>query len=79
MHDIIELNTYKQTDRLSLSRLSIDQIKVSIDDTIGISINTLDEPSTNYSIRISINVVGQALSRRLNVLIKLHISAFALV
>ena len=77
MHDIIELNTYKQTIRLSLSR--VVYWSVSIDDSIGISIDTLVEPSTDYSIKISMDAFGQALAGRLNVLTKLTISVLALL
>ena len=55
MHDTIELNTYKQIIRLSLSRFVYGP--VSIDDSIGISIDTLIEPSTDYPIEISIDVI----------------------
>ena len=66
MHDIIELNTYKQTIRLSLSRFVY--WPVSIDYSIGISIDTLVETSTDYSVRISIDAHGQALIHVLNML-----------
>ncbi|KAF3539296.1 hypothetical protein F2Q69_00021742 [Brassica cretica] len=52
---------------------------VSIDDSIGISIDTLVELSTNYSIGILIDAFGQALMRGLNVLTKLPRSALALL
>jgi len=48
---------------------------VSIDYSIGISIDTLVETSTDYSIGISIDALGQALMRRLNMLAKLPRSA----
>ena len=51
MHDNVELNTYKRTTRLSLSRFVY--WPVSIDDSIWISIDTLFEMSTYYSIWIS--------------------------
>ena len=50
---------------------------MSIDDSIGISIDTLVEPSTYYSIGISIDAFGQVLTRGLNVLTKLPRSALA--
>ena len=52
---------------------------MSIDDSIGISIDTLSETSTDYSIRISIDAFGQALMRGLNVLAKLTRSVVALL
>ena len=52
---------------------------MSVDDSIGISIDTLVEPSTDYLIRISIDAFGQALTRGLNVLTKLLRSALALL
>ena len=52
---------------------------MSIDDSIGISIDTLYETSTDYSIGISIDVLGQALMRGLNVLTKLTRSALDLL
>ena len=61
MHDIIELNTYNKPIDSRFLGLSIDQLKVSIDDSIGISIDTLVEPSTDYSIGISIDAFSQAL------------------
>ncbi|KAF3572273.1 hypothetical protein F2Q69_00058936 [Brassica cretica] len=45
----------------------------------GISIDKLVEPSTDYSIGISINAFGHALMRGLNVLTKLPRSALALL
>ena len=77
MNIIIELNTYKQTISLSLSRFVYSP--VSIDDSIGISIYTLVETSTDYSIGISIDTFGQALGCGLNVLTKLPRSALALL
>ena len=77
MHYIIELNTYKQTIRLSLSRFVY--WPVSINDSIGISIDTLVETSTDYSIGISIDAFGQVLTRGLNLLTKLPRSALALL
>ncbi|WZZ60397.1 hypothetical protein YC2023_060504 [Brassica napus] len=50
---------------------------MSIDYSIGISINILVETSTDYSIGISIDALGQALMRGLNMLIKLPTSAIA--
>ena len=44
---------------------------MSIDYSIGISIDTLVETSTDYSIGISIDALGQALMRGLNMLTKL--------
>ena len=52
---------------------------MSIDDSIGILIDTLVETSTDYSIRISIDAFGQALMRGLNVLTKLPRSALTLL
>ena len=52
---------------------------MSIDDFIGISIDTLVETSTDYSIGISVDAFGQALMRGLNVLTKLPRSALALL
>ncbi|KAF2545124.1 hypothetical protein F2Q70_00021625 [Brassica cretica] len=57
-------------------RVSVDNTGVWVDG--GISIDTLVEPSTDYSIGISVDVFGQALMRRLNVLTKLPRSAIAL-
>ena len=56
MHDNVELNTYKRTTRLSLSR--IIYWLVSIDDSIWVSIDTLFETSIEYSIWISIDAIG---------------------
>ena len=50
---------------------------MSIDYSIGISIDTLVETSTDYSIGISIDALGQALMRGLNMLTKLTRSALA--
>ena len=77
MHDIVELNTYKQTTKLSLSRFVF--WPVSIDDSMWISINAFSETSTDYSIGISINVIGQTLMCGLNMLTKLTRSALALL
>ena len=77
MHDIVELNTYKQTTTLSVSRFVYRL--VSIDDSTRISINTLSETSTDYFIRISIVAFGLALMRGLNVLTKLSRSALSLL
>ena len=52
---------------------------MSIDYSIGISINILVETSTDYSIGISIDALGQALMRGLNMHTKLTISALALL
>ena len=52
---------------------------MSIDYSIGISIDTLVETSTDYSIGISIDAFGQALMRGLNVLTKLTRSGLALL
>ena len=52
---------------------------MSIDYSIGISIDTLVETSTDYSIGISIDALGQALMRGLNMLTKLPRSALALL
>ena len=52
---------------------------MSIDDSIGISIDTFVEPSPDYSIGLSIDAFGQALMRGLNVLTKLPRSALALL
>ena len=52
---------------------------MSIDDSIGISIDTISDTSTDYSIRISIDTLGQALMRRLNVLTKLTRSTLSLL
>uniref|UniRef100_A0A0D3D5S4 Uncharacterized protein n=1 Tax=Brassica oleracea var. oleracea TaxID=109376 RepID=A0A0D3D5S4_BRAOL len=57
-----------------------DELKFSMNELApvpGISIDTLVEPSTDYSIRISIDAFGQALMHRLNVLTKLPRSALA--
>ena len=75
MHDNVELNTYKRTTRLSLSRFVY--WPVSIDDSIWISIDALFKMSTDYSIWISIDSIGQALMHGLNVLTKLTRSALA--
>ena len=50
---------------------------MSIDYSIGISIDTLVATSTDYSIGISIDSLGQALMRGLNMLTKLPRSALA--
>ena len=50
---------------------------MSIDYSIGISIDTLVETSTDYSIIISIDALGQALMRGLNMLTKLPRLALA--
>ncbi|KAF2534988.1 hypothetical protein F2Q68_00020648 [Brassica cretica] len=46
---------------------------------LGISIDTLVETSTDYSNGVSIDALGQALMRRLNMLTKLPRSALALL
>ena len=50
---------------------------MSIDYSIGISIDTLIATSTDYSYGLSIDALGQALMRRLNMLTKLPRSALA--
>ena len=50
---------------------------MSIDYSIGISIDKLVETSTDYSIGISIDALGQALMRGLNMLTKLPRSVLA--
>ncbi|KAF2618139.1 hypothetical protein F2Q68_00038561 [Brassica cretica] len=52
---------------------------ISIDYSIGISIDTLVETSTDFSIGMSIDAFGQALMRGLNMLTKLPRSALALL
>ena len=50
---------------------------MSIDYSIGISIDTLVATSTDYSIGISIDALGQALMRGLNMVTKLPKSGLA--
>ena len=50
---------------------------MSIDYSIGLLIETLVETLTDYSIGISIDALGQALMRGLNMLTKLPRSALA--
>ena len=50
---------------------------MSIDYSIGISIDTLVETSTDYSIGISIDALGQTLMHVLNMLTKVIRSALA--
>ena len=75
MHDIIELNTYKQLIRLSLSRFIYRCLTscMPIDDSIGISIDDSVGISIDDSIGISIDTPVETST---DYLIRISINAF---